>query len=526
MHVPGLARLGRVQGHLDAAQQGVGVLAIDRVADRADAGPQVDRVVVQRDRLLHHRQDPLTDLGRFVGPGAAQQQREFIAADPGDVVAVAHGLRAQAMRDLGQQPVAEGRPQHIIDVLEPVQVEHQHRQRFAGFSGLADRLFEQLVEALAVGQAGETIPVGQPRDPVVALPDVDAHGVESPGQLADFVGAADVHGSLIVASPQPFRRAGQGLQRTRHPAGCEEAGRAREQRADHGDQQQHQLQAFEGFERGVDRPHHQCRHFVAVDAGQRDQTGLVGRAVDARRGRSGEHRDPCTEVAGGGPFEQCLIDLPGAALAAHDNRCEDAGQLEHVVEHALVEGEPHGHPADGQRRLDRDRQQQLRGAANHHHPGAVALAAGGGLRSGERIDLRLQSRGGRLQREVGAQEQHLGRADPLAVVLERVGQGRAVAGGNRRPKPEVGGQHPRRFDHPLVVLVEQTPDQPGAVVEVFADRGTRVQRDHLADQAEPGQLHRQQQGQEQRGDPGVEPVEHVSRPAVGSSGPRWRRQAA
>src|SRR3546814_4028481 len=60
-------------------------------------------------------------------------------------------------RDLREQLVADGVPQRIVDRLEAVEVDHQQRAARFGLDRVLQRAGEILVEAEAVGQAGEIV---------------------------------------------------------------------------------------------------------------------------------------------------------------------------------------------------------------------------------------------------------------------------------------------------------------------------------------------------------------------------------
>ncbi len=88
---------------------------------------------------------------------AGQQDRELVAAEPGDGVDLAHGAR-QAAADQHEQAVADVVAEGVVDLLEAVEVEQQQRRTGAvPLPHLLERLGGALGEALAVGQAGERV---------------------------------------------------------------------------------------------------------------------------------------------------------------------------------------------------------------------------------------------------------------------------------------------------------------------------------------------------------------------------------
>ena len=71
--------------------------------------------------------DPMRDgLGFGQAEVVVEQDRELVATEPGgDVVCAQDG--PQPGRDIGQEPVSRGMPEGVVDDLEVVEVEEQHR---------------------------------------------------------------------------------------------------------------------------------------------------------------------------------------------------------------------------------------------------------------------------------------------------------------------------------------------------------------------------------------------------------------
>ncbi len=127
----------------------------------ADAGVDHQGAVVHAHRLVQVAEDALGDL--FGAPGAAgvdQQHHEFVAAEAEQVVSGAQALREPAA-DLDQHAVAEQVAEAVVDELEAVQVDEQHRcLAAAGVVQLALGMQEQLVQPQAVGQPGQRVVAG------------------------------------------------------------------------------------------------------------------------------------------------------------------------------------------------------------------------------------------------------------------------------------------------------------------------------------------------------------------------------
>ena len=92
----------------------------------ADADRAVDRDVLQGERLGQRSAQLDRDSGGLVVVGVAEQDRELIAAQAHQQVPVPQVL-AQAGADLDQQLVPHVMAQAVVDLLEPVQVQHQQR---------------------------------------------------------------------------------------------------------------------------------------------------------------------------------------------------------------------------------------------------------------------------------------------------------------------------------------------------------------------------------------------------------------
>ena len=89
-----------------------------------------------------------------------QHDGELVAAEARDGVLRAHAL-LQARGGGAQDAVAGGVAERIVDVLEAVQVEEQHRDAAALPARAHDRARQPLRQQRAVGQAGQRVVVGQ-----------------------------------------------------------------------------------------------------------------------------------------------------------------------------------------------------------------------------------------------------------------------------------------------------------------------------------------------------------------------------
>ena len=125
---PAAGALGLVHRQVGLAQHRLGVAVGVPRDGHADACQHRDFGGAQRERLLEGVEDPSGESHRlglaldFLG-----QDHELVAAQAGDRVAVAHQL-GQALGDGNQQPVAGVVAEVVVDGLELVQVDEQHRQ--------------------------------------------------------------------------------------------------------------------------------------------------------------------------------------------------------------------------------------------------------------------------------------------------------------------------------------------------------------------------------------------------------------
>ena len=91
-----------------------------------------------------------------VGLEQLEQDRELVAAEPGDDVAGAD-RRAQPHGDLDEQAVAGVVADAVVDLLEAVEVDEQHAEMLPGARMALERVLELVDEDLAVGQPGERV---------------------------------------------------------------------------------------------------------------------------------------------------------------------------------------------------------------------------------------------------------------------------------------------------------------------------------------------------------------------------------
>ena len=90
---------------------------------------------------------------------------ELVAAEAGDQIVAAHDA-AQALRDVENELVADMVAERVVDVLEMIEIDVEHRRGRTAAAHLADHGFEPLAEIDAVGQAADRVmqrEVAEPR---------------------------------------------------------------------------------------------------------------------------------------------------------------------------------------------------------------------------------------------------------------------------------------------------------------------------------------------------------------------------
>ena len=125
----------------------------------ADAGAHVQRDVVagKIERRSKDVEDPLRHcLGAGCQRGSLGQDDELIASEASDRVTFAKRA-SQADTDSGQQLIADGMAQGVVDVLEVVEVEEEQGHRGMVSSGAGQHLVDAVENQGAVGKTGERV---------------------------------------------------------------------------------------------------------------------------------------------------------------------------------------------------------------------------------------------------------------------------------------------------------------------------------------------------------------------------------
>jgi hypothetical protein len=504
----------------------------------ADAGTQVDGLVVQHQRGLEGRRHAFGHAQPVARVGGRQQHGELVAAEAGHEIALAHADLPQPLRHLLQHAVADLVAHHVVHVLEAVHVEHQHRDMAGGAfatlvrtqdrrrAGLGQGRRGRDAELRAVGQSGQAVPVGQAGDLALLGVHAHAHVLEGLGEFADLVVAAHLHGRLVVALTQPLGSAHQGLHRGGDAPRREDAAGGEHDHAQHGEHGHHELELPVGRHRLVDRAHQHRAHAAAIVRVEQEAARAEVLAVHQEGGAlQGSRRGVIAPVGrgqGGGLVlrQRRGPDAPGAGfVGTHQQTGLQGGDLAHVTHERGADVKAHHHPADHQRRAQRHHHQLVGLSAQGHDlaGGPVAHAEGGAL--GQAVHGRHQR--GRLllargtQGKPGVEQQRDGCTDALTMVDQHRADGVGVVGGHGGTKTIVGGEQRGPVAELLRVLREQAAEHTLAELQLLPDLVSRIARDAFARGQEAQGLHCQQQPQEQRHDapaqPGGQPAEQRAR---------------
>ena len=101
-----------------------------------------------------------------------QDQRELVAGEPRQRV-LRLEQAGEPARDGEQDRIADRHADRVVDLLEAVEIDHQHRGPDLRIgAGEAERRVHAVDEQLAVGQAGEVVVDGVEQQPLLGLLEV------------------------------------------------------------------------------------------------------------------------------------------------------------------------------------------------------------------------------------------------------------------------------------------------------------------------------------------------------------------
>ena len=135
--------------------------AVAREQADADAHGGHQRAAVDHHRRGQHLVDARRGDADFIGRvDLVQHDDEFVAAHANHDVRGPH-RRAHALGDLLQQLVAHFVAARVVDVLEAVEIEEQHREHLPGFLAARDGFGQVRLQEQAVRQARQVIVIGE-----------------------------------------------------------------------------------------------------------------------------------------------------------------------------------------------------------------------------------------------------------------------------------------------------------------------------------------------------------------------------
>ena len=146
-----------VHGRIRSAHQTFGIGAIVRVEADADAGIDMQFMVIHDERRSQRIQHLLRDQCGIVAAGQQRQaQHEFIAAETGYTIAFTQTL-LQAICHQLQHAITDLVSERIVDVLEMIQIDEEHRHLRLTAVRLRHSLLDPVLQKQAVRQSGKRI---------------------------------------------------------------------------------------------------------------------------------------------------------------------------------------------------------------------------------------------------------------------------------------------------------------------------------------------------------------------------------
>ena len=158
---PGARALRLIHGRVRASEQGVRILRVAGKERDPDAGSDLERLVLDHQRLLEGLQDARGRRARrgFVDD-AREDDRELVATQAGDGVRFPQ-LALEPVRNVTQDVVAAVVPEGVVDLLEPVEVHHQQGQRMVFALAGQDGLPQTVEHQRSVGKIRQAVVEGQ-----------------------------------------------------------------------------------------------------------------------------------------------------------------------------------------------------------------------------------------------------------------------------------------------------------------------------------------------------------------------------
>ncbi|MCY1408196.1 hypothetical protein D9M71_235150 [compost metagenome] len=187
--------LGQRHGLLGLLQQFLGAVTVLGEQGDADGGAQADLLMIEGKRRFQVIEDALRQLGGFVGLlDIGLDQGELVAAEAGEG-AQATAMSAQAIGQGQQQLVAGLVAELLVDALEIVEADTQHRDPALQPAGVDEDLVQLLLQLLAVRQPRQEIVLGHAHQAVFRF--VAQMGIAFDG-FEQLVGGVDPDAQFVV----------------------------------------------------------------------------------------------------------------------------------------------------------------------------------------------------------------------------------------------------------------------------------------------------------------------------------------
>jgi hypothetical protein len=146
-----------IHGGIGTAKQVRGCEAVLGMRRRADARSDEARCPVDFDRARESLSQPMCDSAHVVGLAqVTQDHRELVSTQARRSVVLEH-VGVQANCDLAEHEVALVMAERVVDMLEPVEVDHEDGNRISSGPRSIQRDVERFFERFAVGETGEMV---------------------------------------------------------------------------------------------------------------------------------------------------------------------------------------------------------------------------------------------------------------------------------------------------------------------------------------------------------------------------------
>ena len=157
--------LGARQCEVGVLQKLLGFIAVAGRHRNADAGADHDGMPVQKIGIADGVQQAPRQERRILGPRhPALDDCEFVGVEPGQRIVVAQH-RSQSLADAAQELVADAMAERIVDRLEMVEAEHEHRHLLGVAACAQQDVVHLLTQQIAVRQPGQAVMLGHESQP-------------------------------------------------------------------------------------------------------------------------------------------------------------------------------------------------------------------------------------------------------------------------------------------------------------------------------------------------------------------------